>query len=1008
MIEKLKKYRQLWLILPIVICLGVIVYGGVNYIANLRANLNNQAIENVLAVTRQQQQAFDNFIAADRERLHSYADYFSKRGDGGPDDAQELLGLFDDVKAVYAVACLDSQQGGWLATSMDYDYQYLDEETRETYRAFENSGVRSSYISLFSETPMFGYYEKFTFANNGHTGVIQLSYEVDRFTEAFSLSFYNGQGLGYVVDPEGNILLRSEGRLGEVVYTNIFDIINGGSADQAGADNGARVDQAEVNHFKQSLNNGESGTLTLNGRTGTFVIAYVPMEAVKDWFLVSIVRLEAIAEETSEIMMNTQQALALLAGLLVVCAVFGFATWATNRAIRKRDDEIGYQAALINIFSTYLSRNTDNVFMLLDVEAFKMDYTSPNVERVLGLTIDQITGDVNLFQPTHMIDGPDGPGDYLASLCRLEPGTEVEDIYLQWTNPKTQEQLWMLESAYCTQVQGRKKLVFYISDRTKERRNQNNLTEALQMAKAANEAKSAFLGSVSHDIRTPMNAIVGFITLLKDEADDPGVVLEYASRIETASQHLLSLINDVLDINKIESGSTSLNLVEMNLAEVVDEINAIIRPQTKAKDQTFDIFVSPLKYELLQGDKLRINQILINLLSNSVKYTPAGGQIEMRVEELPQMMPKYSRIRFTVSDNGMGMSEEYLKVIFDPFTREQTEATYEIQGTGLGMAITKSLVDLMGGSIKVTSKLGEGSTFTVELELRIQEQEEDPKFWTDCGIKRMIVADDEESVCQSVVRLMSQAKTGVEVDYATSGEAAFDKLCAARQEERPYDLILLDWKMPHMNGLETARLIRERYPEDIPVLVLTAYDWSDIEQEAMKAGIRHFMPKPFFMSTFRNVIGRVMGESGSQKKADDNADVVRGKHILVVDDIEVNRIILVKILTTLGATCDTAGNGREAVDKFEASQPGCYDLILMDVQMPVLDGYGATRAIRAGEHPEAKTVPIIAMTANAFTDDVRDALESGMDAHIAKPVQVDTLKSTIRQVLDSKAEQRDL
>ena len=991
MMEKLKKYRQLWLVLPIVFCLAVIVYGGINYISNLRKNLTVQAIENVLTVTRQQQQSFDNFITADRERLRSYADYFSKHDDNGPQAAQELLSLFDDVKAVYAVACLDSQSGGWLTTSADYDYQYLDEKTRETYRAFENSGVRSSYISLFSETPMFGYYEKFTFPNNGHTGVIQLSYEVEKFTEAFSLSFYNGQGLTYVVNKDGDILLRSEGMMGDILYTNIFEIING------------RLDQSDVDQFSAALSSRESGHMDFKGERGTYIYAYVPMEAVDDWFLVSVVRMEAIAEETNDILMSSQQALMLLAALLVVCAVFAVAIWFTNRALKKRDNEIGYQAALINIFSTYLSRNTDNVFMLFDVETFKMDYTSPNVERVLGLPMDQIAGDVNLFQPTHMIDGPDGPGDYLASLCRLESGTEVEDIYLQWVNPQTQEQLWMLESAYCTQVQGRKKLVFYISDRTKERKAQNNLTEALQMAKAANEAKSAFLGSVSHDIRTPMNAIVGFITLLKDEADNPDVVLEYAGRIETASQHLLSLINDVLDINKIESGSTSLNLVEMNLAEVIDEINAIIRPQAKAKDQAFEISVSPLKYELLQGDKLRINQILINLLSNSVKYTPAGGRIEMRVEELSQMMPKYSRIRFSVSDNGMGMSEEYLKVIFDPFTREQTEATYEIQGTGLGMAITKSLVDLMGGSIKVTSKLGEGSTFTVELELRIQEQDDDPQFWADCGLKRMLVADDEENVCQGIVRLMTQTKTGVEVDYATSGEGAFDKLCAARQEGRPYDVVLLDWKMPQMNGLDTARLIRERYPEDIPVLVLTAYDWSDIEQEAMKAGIRHFMPKPFFMSTFRNVIGHVMGDAGKKEKKDENVDVVRDKHILVVDDIEVNRIILVKILSTLGATCDTACNGQEAVDKFEGSQPGDYDLILMDVQMPVLDGYGATRAIRAGGHPSAKTVPIIAMTANAFVDDVREALESGMDAHIAKPVQIDTLKSTIQQVLDSKA-----
>ena len=985
MMENVKKYRHLWLVLPIVFCMGIIVFGGINYMSNLRDNLTEQAIENVLTVTRQQQQAFDNFIVADRERLHSYADYLSQHEDNGVNDFQELLGLFDDVKAVYAVSCLE---GGWLATSANYAYQYLDEKTVEEYRAFEGSGVRSSYISIFSQVPMFGYYEKFTFPN-GHEGVIQLSYEVEKFTEAFSLSFYNGQGMNFVVNQDGDILLRSAGMMGDHLYTNIFEIING-----------TRVDQKDVDRFAESLISHEVGTLTYEGERGTYVYAYVPMEAVDDWFLVSVVRLDAITEEASEILMNSQQALMLLTLLLITCAVFAIAIWYTNRAIRKRDNEIGYQAALINIFSTYLSRNTDNVFMLLDVETVKLDYVSPNVERVLGLSMDQMMADVNHFQPTHMRDEP---GDHLTLLCELEPGTEEEDLYLEWVNPQTQEQLWLLESAYCTQVQDRKKLVFYISDRTQERRAQDQLSEALQMAKAASEAKSAFLGSVSHDIRTPMNAILGFTTLLYDESENPAVVREYAQRIDAAGQHLLSLINDVLDINKIESGSTTLNLVDMDLAKIIEEINAIIRPQAKAKNQTFEIRVSPLNYERLQGDKLRINQILINLLSNSVKYTPAGGKIEMRVEELPQTMKKYSRVRFTVSDNGMGMSEEYLKVIFDPFTREETKDTYGIQGTGLGMAITKSLVDLMGGTIKVTSRLGEGSAFTVELQLRIQEQEDDPQFWADHGVKRVLAADDNEAARESIAKLI--APTGVEVDCAASGESAFDTLCAAREAGRPYDIILLDWKMPHLSGLDTARLIRERYPDRIPILLLTAYDWGDIEEEAKGIGIDHFMPKPFFMSTFKNAVERVMGEVNKKAKKEENSDVVRGKHILVVDDIEVNRIILVKILSTLGAVCDTAGDGQEAVDAFEKSQPGEYDLILMDVQMPVLNGYEATRTIRASEHPSAKTIPIIAMTANAFVDDVRDAIESGMDAHIAKPVQIDNLKSTIQQVLDSRQEQ---
>ncbi len=537
----------------------------------------------------------------------------------------------------------------------------------------------------------------------------------------------------------------------------------------------------------------------------------------------------------------------------------------------------------------------------------------------------------------------------------------------------------------------------------KEQQQKAILEETLHMAQAASEAKTSFLSSVSHDIRTPMNAIIGFLSLMQDEIDNPDIVREYIQRIDAASKHLLGLINDVLDMNKIESGSTTLNLGEMNLAEVIEEINTIIRPQTKAKNQTFDIFASHLNFEHLLGDKMRINQILINLLSNSVKYTPENGTIAMRVDELPQVVDNYSRIRFTISDNGQGMSEDFLKVIFDPFTREDTRITHEIQGTGLGMAITKSLVDLMGGSIKVESKLGEGSTFVVELELHIQEREDNPKFWTDHSVGKILVVDDDEEICRNVVHTMRE--TGVVVEYAIGGETAIQMMGKARQMSKPYDLILLDWKMPGLDGLETARLIRKSYPEKIPILLLTAYDWSEIEQEAIEIGVNHFMPKPFFMSTFKEVICRVVDAPQIAEKGKDS--VVQGKRILVVDDIEVNQIILMKILSSQGAVCEAVVNGQEAVDAFLNSPPGTYDLILMDVQMPVMGGYEATRIIRASNHPEAKSVPIIAMTANAFVDDVRDAIDSGMDAHIAKPIQIDKLKATIQQVLDSRKENSD-
>ena len=533
------------------------------------------------------------------------------------------------------------------------------------------------------------------------------------------------------------------------------------------------------------------------------------------------------------------------------------------------------------------------------------------------------------------------------------------------------------------------------------------LVRELDLARAAQKAKSAFLSSVSHDIRTPVNAIMGIITLLRGDAENKERVLEYTQQIEIASHHLLSLINDVLDMNKLENGAAELNLGELCLADIMDEINDIIRPQAKAREQTFVIRASSLTHEHLLGDKLRISQILINILSNAVKYTQKGGLISMTVTELPQGLPGHSRVRFAIADNGQGMSEDYQKVIFHPFSREQDAPVNQIHGSGLGMAITKSLVDLMDGSIQVESQPGQGSTFTVELELRVGEKEDDPHFWENHGIRRMIVADDDEYVCKAVLKSMES--TGVEVEYATRGKAAAEMIRQAWEKGAPYDLLLLDWKMPELDGLETARLIRgQKDSGKLPILLFTAYDWTDIKEEALEVGISYFLPKPFFMSSFRDTIRRVMAGRGkphrggpqaaSSPSSPDPRDVLRGKHVLVVDDIEVNRMILTKILASFGAECDTAVNGQIAVDKFLSSAPGEIDLIMMDIQMPIMDGYTATRTIRASNHPSAQSIPVVAITANALVEDVREAMKAGMDAHIAKPVVVDKMLASLRDV----------
>lgn len=536
-------------------------------------------------------------------------------------------------------------------------------------------------------------------------------------------------------------------------------------------------------------------------------------------------------------------------------------------------------------------------------------------------------------------------------------------------------------------------------------RSKETAEQAFRIAEEANKAKSSFLSNMSHDIRTPMNAIVGFSALMARDVENADKVREYTKKITASSQHLLGLINDILDISKIEAGKTTLNLSDENIVDLMENIDAIIRPQMKAKGHTFEVYSKELKHELVVMDKLRVNQILLNLLSNAVKYTPDGGHVVFTLQELPQYAKQLAHFRFIVSDNGYGMSPEYLKNIFQVFTREEDSVTNKIQGTGLGMAITKNLLDLMGGKIAVESEKGKGSTFTVDLELQISSQEIDQSFWEKHGIGRILAVDDEEVICQNVQLAMEG--TGVTVDYTLDGRTALNKLKESGQEGRPYDIVLLDWKMPEMNGVETAKCIRQEIGKDIPILILTSYDLAEAEEEAAGCGVNAFLAKPFFLTSFRQKVDSIWNEGQGEpvsEEADGEQSVLQGMHILVAEDNAINAEILGELLNIAGATCDICENGQIVAEAFEKSSPGQYQLILMDVQMPVMNGYDATRAVREGNHPLALTIPIIAMTANAFAEDIRDALEAGMNAHVAKPVDMGVLEQTVRAVLETQGE----
>ncbi len=521
-----------------------------------------------------------------------------------------------------------------------------------------------------------------------------------------------------------------------------------------------------------------------------------------------------------------------------------------------------------------------------------------------------------------------------------------------------------------------------------------DLEKAEQEASHANHAKSEFLSSMSHDIRTPMNGIVGMTAIAMTNINDPVRVQDCLKKISLSSRHLLGLINDVLDMSKIESGKLSLNIDILSLRETMESIVNIVQPQIKERKQHFDIFIQDILTEEVCCDGVRLNQVLINLLSNAIKFTPANGKINVFLtqEESP-MGENYVRCHFRVKDNGIGMSEEFQKKIFDTFSREDMKVQ-KIEGTGLGMAISKFIVNMMGGTIEVQSKQGVGSEFHITVDLEKATIEE-----TDMVLPpwRLLVVDNNEDLCRSAASALKEV--GVSADWVLSVREALEKIEKNHKNHMDYEIILLDWKMPDMNGLETTKEIRRIAGEDLPILIISAYDWSDIEEEACAAGAHGFISKPLFKSNLYMGLSRyVEKEVKEEPVVEEKLQDFRGIKLLLAEDNELNWEIAEDILTESGFEVDWAENGQICVDKFKESEPGYYKAILMDIRMPVMTGYEAAKAIRALDREDAD-LPILAMTADAFAEDIQRCMECGMNEHIAKPIDVKKLMKLLKMYL---------
>ena len=960
----------------IVIILSSILLGCYYYTKSVQTSLWMQNAEQALEITSQGGHAFETYITIEQERVKSLVNKMSEIESYEESKIQNNLNLLGGETSNYTVVDLGN---GILYSNRLEERRFLSAEELEFYRTFSGKGIRENYLNIYDGHNTMGVYECFMFAD-GVQGLMQKGEKVSNLSKEFSISFYNESGFSYITNQNGDVLIRPYHKNSNRTFLNIFDMI------------AEENDEEDIQTFRESLSKGHSGVIQFSFNGSENIITFSPIKAVKGWYIISVIPSSVVMENTDHILQSSQIFIFAVFIVLIIGLIFLLFERQSRKRIESKEQDIQYREQLFSI----LSENIDDVFLMLNSKSYAVEYVTPNVNRVLGISKEEVTADLKTLGKAAYIGGKIIS---YPELDLMQPGQSIT-LESERTHRKTAEKRWFYESVYRVGDGQSDKFIVVLSDRTKDRQNKIMLETALNAANAANRAKSTFLNNISHDIRTPMNAIVGLTVLLNHDSGDQERVKEYTRKITASSQYLLGLINDVLDMSKIESGKTTLNITEINLAELIDELGTMIRPQAKAKQQEFELFLKNVTTEHLIGDRMRINQVLINILSNAVKYTPAGGRIQMTVTQLPQKTKDFVRLRFEVQDNGIGMSEEFLAVIFEPFAREINSVTNQIQGTGLGMPIVKNLVELIGGTIDVKSKQGEGSLFTVDLELRIQEQNIDEEFWENHRITRVLVVDDDENICTNVVRAMEG--TGVLMQYALGGSNAIRQIGQAHQEGVLFDLVLLDWKMPGMDGIQTAREIRAMLPEHIPIILLTAYEWDEIEEEALAAGIDGFLAKPFFLTSFKQAIVTVQAKDQKIPDTEASDNILTGITILAAEDNELNAEILRELLNMNNVACDFVSNGQELLEAFEKSKPDQYDLILTDIQMPVMNGYDATRAIRSCGHPCGKIIPIVAMTANAFAEDVKEALDAGMNAHVPKPIDMRNLESVIAELTKKK------
>lgn len=1100
-----KKIALAAILIGVILCLLTLFFA-----RDVRQQLWLQSVNTIRESTQQGRNTLQVQLQEEFATMDSLARHLQRYTPAQPERLTEILDNYGKVEAGVSL----------YLESNTYPAAAADEPVREQLeRVDAESGIIDPHISSFTGVNVFDLFVRVDFAD-GSTGYLVKEYEVDAIVDSFSLSFYDDAGFSYVVNADGDVLIRPPHPNSNKTVQNLFDMLPEGPNDAA-----------SLTEFADALHLLRSGWAVFTYQGEDTVFCYTPLKLNSNWYVISIIPQDVVNAQTTEIV---RRSLALIFTILLGIALLAlFYLRHARRANRRLRSQAAYASHLYNAVPEGIALLTIEApyrFLQLNAEGLRLlDYPKDAANdaprgRLLQEVIDpqdyekisallqqaaagsekktfenricQADGDLlwvsGVVEKTRDENGapiliasfhditaqklaeqeaerekmqerlllvgavasvypliisinldtdrlkfiyarsgllvhvgeqqtysrlyeefipsvhPDSREDFVRRFAPenlkralvsekkevfLEARQKLTDGQYHWTstqiigveNPYSHDQLAILISRRIDE------------QRYEEEQQRQALRSALDNARAASLAKSQFLSNMSHDIRTPMNAIVGMTAIASAHLDDRERVLACLHKIDLSSKHLLSLINDVLDMSKIESGKLTLREEPFNFTELVADSVELIRAQADAKQLELVEQPAVLDNEQVVGDPLRIRQVYLNILSNAIKYTPAGGRVRIAIKQEESTRPGYQRYTFCCEDSGVGMDEAFLARLYLPFERSQDAFSSQIAGTGLGMAITKNLIDLLSGEIQVQSTPGEGSIFTVTLPLRLQETpaEQAPLCWR--GAHALVVDDDRES-CENAVALL--AALDIRAEFATRGEEALCLAAAAKQKGDPFKLMIADWKMPGMDGIRLTRRFRAQIGADVPVIILTANDWDDIEQEARQAGVSAFLSKPFYRAKICYLLYELSGRPAASDPASAlEDDDFNGKKVLLVEDNLMNREIARTLIEEMGIEVDEAGDGAQAVERIAHSQEGEYDLILMDIRMPKMDGYEATRAIRALPRADAKRLPIIAMTANAFEEDIHAALHAGMNAHFAKPIDVEAFKQMLRTYL---------